>query len=300
MKLLKELKLVFLLISAFYYKKKAASKGLIGQKFDNFGRKLSWKYLLKFNFGKFFQLLLNPVSITRYFEFDYVFRNIDFNISKKILDVSSPRLFGLYTKKYYPYINYTMINPNKRDLELTKEYFEIFENENLNFFQHDAKKLPFNSNYYNIIICISVIEHIPDKIDLEVIKELWRVLKPNGKMVMTFPVSKIYKEEYRQDNIYQLKQIKKNSKGYFFQRFYDLENVKKRILEPIEIREFKNFEIFGEKEANFYKKYRKRWIENGLKETIKDPWYISNNFIFFKDLNDLPEFGVMGIVIEKN
>jgi ubiquinone/menaquinone biosynthesis C-methylase UbiE len=53
--------------------------------------------------------------------------------------------------------------------------------------QGDAKRLCFADNSFDKVICISVLEHIEEPI--EVIKELWRVLKTNGRLVITMDVA---------------------------------------------------------------------------------------------------------------
>lgn len=49
----------------------------------------------------------------------------------------------------------------------------------------NAKKIPFKRNNFETVICVDVIEHI-DK-DNEVIQEIRRVLKKNGKLIITVP-----------------------------------------------------------------------------------------------------------------
>lgn len=48
-----------------------------------------------------------------------------------------------------------------------------------------AAQLPFATSYFDSIICHSVLEHIPD--DVESLKEMNRVLKPSGRLVLTVP-----------------------------------------------------------------------------------------------------------------
>jgi ubiquinone/menaquinone biosynthesis C-methylase UbiE len=50
---------------------------------------------------------------------------------------------------------------------------------------YDGKKIPFESNYFDSILATEVIEHVFN-ID-EVLLELNRVLKPNGKILVTCP-----------------------------------------------------------------------------------------------------------------
>jgi len=49
----------------------------------------------------------------------------------------------------------------------------------------DICNLPFGENEYDLIFCNHVLEHIPD--DLKAMKELYRVLKPEGMAILQIP-----------------------------------------------------------------------------------------------------------------
>lgn len=50
------------------------------------------------------------------------------------------------------------------------------------FVRSDLKKLPFQNNFFDLVFCVGVLHHI-DKME-EALNELWRVLKPGGKIVL--------------------------------------------------------------------------------------------------------------------
>jgi SAM-dependent methyltransferase len=52
--------------------------------------------------------------------------------------------------------------------------------------QADIQNLPFADNSFDYIICIHVLEHIPD--DRKAMREIYRVLKPNGKAIVMVPL----------------------------------------------------------------------------------------------------------------
>lgn len=55
-------------------------------------------------------------------------------------------------------------------------------------FQHaDLRKLPHGDGSFDRVVCASVIEH--DFGYMEVLEELWRVLKPDGRLLVTMDVS---------------------------------------------------------------------------------------------------------------
>ena len=60
----------------------------------------------------------------------------------------------------------------------------------INLIQHDIEKeeaLPFNKNLFDVITLLAVYEHIePDRL-INVISEIYRVLKPEGIFILTTP-----------------------------------------------------------------------------------------------------------------
>lgn len=58
----------------------------------------------------------------------------------------------------------------------------------------DALMLPFIDNSFNTILFIEVLEHLPNKqAQEEALKEFIRILKPDGRLVLTTPNKTIYK-----------------------------------------------------------------------------------------------------------
>lgn len=49
----------------------------------------------------------------------------------------------------------------------------------------DAESLDYEDHYFEKILCTEVLEHVED--DKKALKEMYRVLKPNGSLVMTIP-----------------------------------------------------------------------------------------------------------------
>lgn len=67
---------------------------------------------------------------------------------------------------------------------------------NLNFVQGDICESGFASNFFDGVVCLSTLEHIGlgyygdaphERGDLAAVNELWRVLKPGGKLLFTAP-----------------------------------------------------------------------------------------------------------------
>lgn len=56
-----------------------------------------------------------------------------------------------------------------------------------------------SDNLFDFIICNHVLEHIPD--DRKAMSEMYRILKPGGKAIITVPLRKNMKETYEDDSI---------------------------------------------------------------------------------------------------
>lgn len=52
------------------------------------------------------------------------------------------------------------------------------------------KKLPYNSNFFDIITLLAIIEHIDGEQAKKLLRETYRTLKPGGKIILTTPRDK--------------------------------------------------------------------------------------------------------------
>ncbi len=78
-------------------------------------------------------------------------------------------------------IKYVGIDSSEKLISLAKQKYPKHE-----FLKANALKLPFKDNSFDKIISIAVLHHIPSReLRLKFLKEIKRVLKPNGKLVLT-------------------------------------------------------------------------------------------------------------------
>lgn len=111
----------------------------------------------------------------------------------------------------------------------------------LQFLIEDAGKLSFPSNHFSKIAAVSVLEHIVD--ETHVAKELARVLKPGGRLVISVPYDPWRDEpKYYRRNPYVLDD---KSREEFFMRFYNDENLRQRLIDPTGL-ELRTITYFGE------------------------------------------------------
>lgn len=284
------------MLRRFYFWHITNKSSLPGEKFAEFGFMIGKELIYKFKLSP--KLLLNPVSIVRYFEFDFVDSSAQLDNGIKVLDISSPYLFGFYASSKYQ-LEYYYVNPDERDLANVNLLSAkiLFKGKYIPELM-DALILNYPDNYFDRIISISVIEHINGEGDSQAIKEIWRVLKPNGLFSFTVPVKKEFETEYRNKDEYNLNPEMK-SEEYFFQRIYDKQKIEERLLSSISNYEIIQQKIFGVKQKSFYSGYKGRWMKYSYWETVKDPYYISTDFSYFNNINDLLDIGVIGITIRK-
>ena len=132
----------------------------------------SFKYKQDFN-TTFAGILVNPYFLVRY--------NILKGIKKLSSDFNGGRLldFGCGSKPYKSYFKvdeYIGLD--------TDNSGHSHKNENIDIL-YDGKKIPFDDNSFDYIFSSEVLEHV-FTID-EIMHELNRVLKNNGKMLITLP-----------------------------------------------------------------------------------------------------------------
>lgn len=56
-----------------------------------------------------------------------------------------------------------------------------------NMLQANAIKLPFKEGSFDIIICSELLEHLQDGMDKSALREMARILKPGGRLLITVP-----------------------------------------------------------------------------------------------------------------
>lgn len=286
-----------LILKALYYRVIASEK-LPGRSFDSYGRMISILFLLRGKPRIFLDLLCNPVSIVRYFEFAFALESVCWPSVRKCLDLSSPRLFFMYLLKKYPHIHVDFVNPDEKDIGETLEYLDVLRlTDRTCVAVRDALQIPFPDNSYDVVTSISVLEHIPDDEDIRALRKLWNLLKPDGRLILTVPCARSYFEEWREGDIYGLGAPEKHGRR-FFQRIYDPPTLRKRIIdvlgtEPVRL------SVFGEKEKGIYKEYEKRWAACGLRETIRDPLHVVSDYRYFPGIENLEGIGVCGLIFTK-
>lgn len=167
--------------------------------------------------------ILNPLDIIRYYELPATWKELG-TISKndKLLDLSSPKLLAVTIAKQIG-CNITATDIWPEEIHDWKNM--VGEMKNIDWQVADGRSLPFGSETFDHIFSVSVIEHIPNKGDIKTVKELSRVLKPGGRLIITVPSSHEGKKGYSDEGIYGTDRGRQ-----FWARSYSPTQLKKRII----------------------------------------------------------------------
>ncbi len=266
--------------------------------FDSFGRRLGLELLWRGDRDAGIVSLLTPVKIVRYFEFDFARRALAWDTCKQVLDVSSPRLFTLWLANKYPNLLVHHVNPDKADTTATETHLGTrLDRGNILVTNEDATALTFRADSFDAILSLSVIEHIPDDGDMAALKEMWRVLRPGGRLILTVPFLPKYWDEYFSFDQWGL--CTRTTEGLFFaSRYYDEATIESRINKSLGAQPEK-MEIFGERQRDTFFHYREAEWKRGLPESVKDPFYIATRYRRYSMLDAVPGLAVVGLSFRK-
>lgn len=158
---------------------------------------------------------ISPWSL-RYAEYPWAIFNSKLNKHMKILDVGGGlSLFPLYLTS----LGHEVFTIDTDSILINKitPWFQEWTGLKVNYGVGDATKIDFPDNTFDRIFCISVLEHLEEKIidgklvndhkhnlDIKAISEMLRVLKPRGLLIITldWSESKTENRSYCFDDIY--------------------------------------------------------------------------------------------------
>lgn len=267
-----------------------------GTDFDTFGRRLGLRLVARGNpWG--LSLIAAPVSIVRYWEFPFVWRWLPRSFTTAI-DLASPRLLSLRCASEFPNRRITMVNPDGRDANVTRELTHSLGLTNLDVLTSSVFDMSAAPATVDCAWSISVIEHINESgrslPDADAVRELVARVRSGGRVILTVPTQPRFFEEYRNDDVYGLNSP--TGGGYFFQRWYDEESIHDRLIEPIGIKPTA-IEWFGEREAGTFQRYHEEWVREGWSRTVSDPLEVARGYREYASFRELPGMGVCGICL---
>jgi len=279
-----------------YALRAATHVGGPGLVFDRFGRRIGLRLLARgHRIGA--SLLAAPMSSFRYWEFPFVARHLP--TAGTILDVASPFLFGLYWSQRHSDIALRMINPDRCDLDGTAELVRALDLSRITTGCEAVDHVATSVNCYDAIFSISVLEHIAgDYDDRQAMRWMYNALRPGGRLIITVPVDREFRDEYRNEDVYRLGRTVASPQGTFFQRWYDIAAIQERLVEPIGRPPVSQC-WFGETVPGRFAAYEQNWLRKGPAATVSDPLEFAKHYAEFPSWEAMPGAGVCGLVFVK-
>jgi len=269
----------------------ARARGHIDLSFATYGRRIALSMLLHGERGAT-ELLVNPVSSMRYWEFPFAWAAIPTGATR-CLDVASPRLFALRAAEELR-MDVLMINPDERDAAETRRLAQFRRLP----IKVDALRIQeLREAGFDCVWSISVVEHVAgDEGDRDAMRQMFGALRPGGRLIVTVPVDRTFRLEYRQHDEYGLTE---ETGRVFFQRFYDLEAIQNRLVTAVGVAP-SVVGWFGEKVAGSWDKYEAAWRSGQQRVTVSDPERMAGQYQEFASWAAMPGIGVAGLVFDKS
>lgn len=128
----------------------------------------------------------------------------------KVLDAACGQGYGSYLMKCWGAKEVDGIDISEEAVSQAKK---IFKADGLNYIQHTVESLPYEDNTFDLVVSLETIEHVDD-VD-SFLKEIKRVLKPDGVVVLSCPNDNYYFQNDNFDNPY-------HKRAYTFFEFREL------------------------------------------------------------------------------
>ncbi len=266
---------------------------LPGLQFPVASAKLGLRSLLRKNrnlsLAEIYRMIFWPVESTRYFEFGLAWRFLSDLPIERYLDVSSPRLFPLSLLIARKQATAEIMNPDRRDLEITASLLKACGLENRGRVSscliEDAR---FEPGSFDAITSISVVEHIPQ--DSEAVRKMWELLVPGGRLVLSMPCAAVAEEQYVDVDHFGVQSPEKD--GFIFmQHVYDEASLQERFYSLLGVPARRA--IFGEKQPGSLRHGLLRKWSGGKYPKWKEPYLMARGFQAYSSLGELPGEGVI-------
>jgi SAM-dependent methyltransferase len=154
-----------------------------------------------------------PLDPSRYLELPWAVERLAAQTGERVLDLASPKLLAVVLARQGVHV--TSVDQLEREIETWQA---LAGDAGVDFRLADGRALPFEDASFDHAYSISVLEHIEEPGDAEALRELDRVVKPGGRVLLTLPHAPEYREDWRDAPVYANEPGRGRS---FFQRWYD-------------------------------------------------------------------------------
>ncbi len=119
-----------------------------------------------------------------YWKDSLILKNLHLDNDKSLLEIGCGvgAVLGILGQEY-PGLTLTGIELEPLQFQLADDYLEELGLKNVNLQQGNINKLPWDDNHFDYVYGIWILEHIKEPIFA--LKEVYRVLKPGGQIILT-------------------------------------------------------------------------------------------------------------------
>jgi SAM-dependent methyltransferase len=156
-----------------------------------------------------------PLDPSRYLELPETLDELGARPGDCVLDLASPKLLAVVLARRGAHV--TSVDQLESEIDSWRKL--TAGEPRLALQVGDGRSLPFAEASFDHAYSVSVLEHIPEPGDEEALRELARVVRPGGRVVVTLPHARTYREDWRDAPVYA--DQGETGARHFFQRWYD-------------------------------------------------------------------------------
>ncbi len=139
-----------------------------------------------------------PLDPSRYLELPWAIERLGARPGERVLDLASPKLLAVVLARQG--VRVTSVDQLEREIETWQAL--AGDVPGLELRVADGRSLPFEDASFDHAYSISVLEHIEEPGDAEALRELARVVRPGGRVLVTLPHAQTYREDWRDAPVY--------------------------------------------------------------------------------------------------
>lgn len=158
--------------------------------------------------------VLIPLDPSRYLELPWALETIGAKPGERVLDLASPKLLAVQLARGG--VRVTCVDELESEIETWRA---LAADSGVAFRVADGRALPFEDTSFDHAYSISVLEHIEGDGAKAALRDLARVVRPGGRVLVTLPYASTYSEDWRDAPMYAAHEPVDGR--YFFQRWYD-------------------------------------------------------------------------------
>lgn len=174
-----------------------------------------------------FKLFGYPLGVSSRQRANIIIKYLKPHINENVLDIGCG--IGYYSFELATKFNCQVdgIDIDADDIELANKIRDLTKCNNVNFKVQNVLELDFPDNTFDKIILSEVLEHIRN--DRKALKDVCRVLKPHGYLIITVPYSRVV-EEYNEQKAKKSRMENIEIKGGHVRNGYSLEYMSKILI----------------------------------------------------------------------